>query len=51
MNIGTKVVCKGVFAKDFSLVGTVEVTRFDMIGVRLENGNFKWFPKANVGRA
>ncbi len=55
--IGTRVLCQGILASGFSLVGVVE----DMIpenptgvykyGVRLTNGNYKLFPAANVKAA
>lgn len=49
MKVGDKVVCRGVFAYEWSLTGVVEEVFPDgMCGVRLSNGNFKLFPAERV---
>lgn len=55
--IGTKVVCRGALAEDFSLAGVIEdavpenPTGVYLYGVRLVNGNYKLFPPENVKAA
>jgi hypothetical protein len=49
ITIGTKVECRGVFAREWSLVGYVEEIWPDgMCGVRLTNGNYKLVSKERV---
>jgi hypothetical protein len=58
VEVGAKVICRGMFAKDFSLAGTVEVVlskgaiggpnEVYGYGVRLVNGNYRVFPKEDV---
>lgn len=49
MKVGQKVVCRGVFSPEWSLVGVVEEVFADgMCWVRLTNGNAKLFPKDRV---
>ena len=45
MKVGDKVVCRGVFAREWSLVGVVEEIFGDgMCWVRLSNGNAALYP-------
>lgn len=49
MKEGTKVWLRGAYAKDFTVRGIVEAVRDGhRIGIRLENGNFKWALKTDV---
>lgn len=49
IKIGSKVECRGVFAREWSLVGHVEEIWPDgMCGVRFSNGNFGLYPKERV---
>ena len=49
MKVGSKVVCRGVFAYEWSLTGIVEEVFPDgMCWVRLSNGNAAMFPKERV---
>ncbi len=57
MRVGTKVVCRGALAHDFSLEGEVEMVIPECprgvyeYGVRLVNGNYKLFFPQDVRRA
>lgn len=52
--IGTKVVCRGQFASEFSILGVIEdwipenPSGVYMYGVRLVNGNYKLISPENV---
>jgi hypothetical protein len=50
MIVGKQVIARGEHAKNFSLMGVIEADEPDneRVGVRLVNGNFKWFPYGNV---
>jgi len=54
--VGTHVICRGAFAREFSICGVVELvipenpTGAHAYGVRLENGNYKVFAAEDVTR-